>query len=70
LNPEQREFVEFVLSRYIETGVEVLDRDVLSELLKLKYEALGDAHSILGTDDEIAATFVGLQKFLYASLAA
>lgn len=65
LAAEQREFIEFVLSRYIATGIEVLDREVLPELLKLKYEALEDAIGILGTSDEIASTFIEFQKLLY-----
>ena len=68
LSPEQREFVEFVLSRYIETGVEVLDRELLPELLKLKYEAIEDAIAILGNGEVIAKTFTDFQKFLYAAL--
>ena len=70
LSPEHREFVEFVLSRYIETGVEVLDREILPELLKLKYEAIEDAMAILGSGDVIAKTFIEFQKYLYESLAA
>jgi type I restriction enzyme R subunit len=70
LSPEHREFVEFVLSRYIETGVEVLDREILPELLKLKYEAIEDAIAILGSSDVITKTFIEFQKHLYESLAA
>ena len=68
LNPEQREFVEFVLSRYIETGVEVLDRELLPELLKLKYEAIEDAVALLGSADQIAQTFTKFQRHLYSAL--
>ncbi|QDU01610.1 hypothetical protein V6x_12910 [Gimesia chilikensis] len=70
LLPEQREFVEFVLSRYIESGEEVLDREVLPELLKLKYEAIQDAIAALGGADNITRTFVGFQKYLYSVLSA
>ena len=70
LNPQQREFVEFVLSRYIETGVEVLDRELLPELLKLKYEAIPDAIAILGSGEIIQKTFTEFQKHLYAALSA
>jgi type I restriction enzyme R subunit len=69
LSPEQREFVEFVLSRYIESGEEVLDREVLPELLKLKYDAIEDAIATLGSADVISSTFIGFQKSLYAVLA-
>lgn len=70
LTEEQREFVEFVLSRYIETGVEVLSIDLLPELLEIKYEALSDATQRLGGVDLIRSTFIDFQKFLYQQLAA
>lgn len=70
LSDEQKEFVEFVLSRYIESGTEVLDREVLPELLKLKYEAIEDAIAVLGGADEIASTFIAFQKHLYSTLSA
>ena len=57
-------------SRYIETGVEVLDRELLPELLKLKYEALEDAIEILGSDEVITKTFTEFQKYLYSALSA
>ncbi len=69
LTEEQREFVEFVLSRYIESGEEILDREILPELLKLKYDAIEDALAVLGSADSITSTFVGFQKSLYAVLA-
>ncbi|MBT4726152.1 MAG: DEAD/DEAH box helicase family protein [Planctomycetaceae bacterium] len=69
LSPQQSEFVEFVLTRYVESGVEMLDREFLPELLKLKYDTLDDAASILGTNEDIASTFTGFQKFLYEALA-
>lgn len=70
LSPEQREFVEFVLSRYIESGEEVLDREVLPELLKLKYDAIQDAIAALGSTENINSTFIDFQKYLYSVLSA
>lgn len=70
LSPEQREFVEFVLLRYIESGTEVLDREILPELLKLKYDAIDDALTVLGGHEAITSTFIAFQKSLYAALAA
>ncbi len=64
------DLIEFVLSRYIETGVEVLDRELLPELLKLKYEAIEDAMAILGDGAVIAKTFTEFQKHLYSALSA
>ena len=65
LSSEQKEFVEFVLSKYIESGVEELDQDKLPALLTLKYKALEDAKEILGTVDSIRSIFINFQKFLY-----
>jgi len=65
LSVEQKQFVEFVLSKYIETGVEELDQDKLPELLKLKYLALDDAKKLLGTIDTIRNMFIGFQQHLY-----
>jgi type I restriction enzyme R subunit len=65
LSNEQKQFLEFVLSKYIETGVEELDQDKLPELLKLKYFALDDAKKLLGTIDTIRNMFIGFQQHLY-----
>ena len=46
--------MEFVLSKYIETGVEELDQEKLPHLITLKYNAIEDAKEILGTIDSIA----------------
>jgi type I restriction enzyme, R subunit len=65
LNNKQKEFLEFVLSKYIETGVEELDQEKLPELLTLKYRALDDASKELGDVQKIRSMFIGFQKFLY-----
>ncbi len=65
LNEKQREFIEFVLSKYIETGVEELDQEKLPSLLELKYHALSDAASVLGGVEKIRTFFVNFQKYLY-----
>ncbi len=70
LRREQKEFVEFVLSKYIESGVEELDQDKLPALLTLKYKAIEDAKEILGTVDSIRNIFINFQKFLYLPPAA
>ena len=70
LTDEQREFIEFVLERYVATGFEVLDREVLPELLKLKYEAIEDAIATLGPVKEISSLFLAFQKLLYSNQAA
>lgn len=65
LTNEQKQFVEFVLSKYIETGVEELDQEKLPHLLTLKYKAIEDAKEILGTIDSIRKLFVEFQGRLY-----
>lgn len=70
LNEKQKEFVEFVLSKYIETGVEELDQEKLPKLLELKYHAISDAAAILGGVEKIRQTFIAFQKLLYAKKAA
>ena len=60
-------FVEFVLDHYVAEGVDELDIEKLTPLLRLKYHAIADAAADLGTPEQIRRTFVGFQKFLYAS---
>ena len=66
LDDRQKEFLEFVLSKYIESGVEELDQEKLPALLKLKYNEVADATKTLGGVGKIKDTFIGFQKHLYA----
>jgi type I restriction enzyme R subunit len=66
LDNKEKEFLEFVLSKYIETGVEELDEEKLPDLLNLKYRTLSDAEVVLGGVDRIRATFLNFQEHLYA----
>lgn len=70
LDAKQREFVEFVLSKYIESGVGELDQEKLPDLLQLKYQALPDAVAIFGSADNILSTFIRFQRHLYERPAA
>lgn len=54
-----------VLSHYISVGVEELDQQKLTPLLRLKYGAIQDAVADLGQPEEIGKTFAGFQKYLY-----
>ncbi len=66
-NEKQRVFLEFVLSHYVNVGVQELDKDKLTPLLKLKYhDSIPDAVKDLGVPTEIAKVFSGFQKFLYS----
>jgi type I restriction enzyme R subunit len=65
LNNKQKEFIEFVLSKYIESGVEELDQEKLPILLTNKYQSLEDAKDILGDVANISKLFVEFQQYLY-----
>ena len=65
LNDKQKEFIEFVLSKYIETGVEELDQEKLPILLTNKYHSLEDAKDILGDVANISRMFIEFQQHLY-----
>ncbi|MCF8348670.1 MAG: DEAD/DEAH box helicase family protein [Bacteroidales bacterium] len=65
LNDKQKEFIEFVLSKYIETGVEELDQDKLPLLLINKYHTYKDAQAVLGDTASIKDMFIEFQKHLY-----
>lgn len=61
----QRDFLDFVLSQYVEVGESELDSDKLPELLLLKYGSPADAVKVLGSVAEIRTTFRGFQSGLY-----
>ena len=65
-NPQQRDFLDFVLSHYVSVGVEELDQTKLTPLLRLKYhDSIADAVAELGKPEEIGRVFSGFQKYLY-----
>jgi len=70
LENKQKDFIEFVLSKYIETGVGELDQEKLPILLVNKYQSLEDAKDILGDVSNISKLFIGFQKYLYQHIAA
>ena len=65
-NSKQRIFLDFVLSHYVSVGVEELDQEKLTPLLRLKYhDSIADAITDLGRPNEINMVFTGFQKYLY-----
>ncbi len=66
LNDKQREFITFVLNKYIETGVDELDQEKLPILLTNKYHSLEDAKEILGDVANISRLFIEFQQHLYS----
>ena len=65
LNDKQKEFIEFVLSKYVKAGVSELDQEKLPILLQTKYQSLEDAIEILGDVQNISSLFIDFQKYLY-----
>jgi type I restriction enzyme R subunit len=65
-NSKQQVFLSFVLSHYVSVGVEELDQEKLTPLLRLKYhDSIADAVADLGKPEEIGRVFSGFQKYLY-----
>ena len=57
---------EFVLGHYVGVGVDELDSEKLTPLLRLRYvNSIADAVADLGKPEEIGQVFVGFQKYLY-----
>ena len=55
---KQRTFLDFVLSHYVEVGVEELDQEKLTPLLRLRYRnSIADALADLGRAEEIGQVF-------------
>lgn len=65
-NDRQQVFLDFVLSQYVKQGVDELDSEKLTPLLRLKYNnAISDAVADLGSPEQIRQVFVGFQRYLY-----
>lgn len=58
------------MSNYISVGVDELNQDKLTPLLRLKYRnSIPDAIRDLGKPEEIGQVFSGFQKYLYQDAA-
>ncbi|MBB5330076.1 EcoAI/FtnUII family type I restriction enzme subunit R [Tunturiibacter gelidoferens] len=65
-NSKQQVFLDFVLAHYVSVGVEELDLEKLTPLLRLKYHnSISDALADLGTAEDIGQVFTGFQQYLY-----
>ena len=68
---KQQAFLDFVLAHYVGVGVDELDQEKLTPLLRLKYSnSISDAIADLGRPEEISKVFVGFQKYLYQPVSA
>jgi len=65
LDDKYKDFIEFVLSKYIEVGVDELYIDKLEILLESKYNSFYDGMQKLGSPDEVRNRFIDFQKYLY-----
>ncbi|PJC31784.1 restriction endonuclease subunit R, partial [Candidatus Roizmanbacteria bacterium CG_4_9_14_0_2_um_filter_39_13] len=68
IDEKQKEFLEFVLSKYEEKGTEELDEEKLPVLLNMKYNAIANAEQQLGDVDQIRSIFFGFQENLYSKI--
>jgi len=67
---KQQLFLDFVLAHYVSEGVQELDQEKLTPLLRLKYnDSIADAVADLGKPEEIGRLFSGFQKYLYEKAA-
>jgi hypothetical protein len=56
-------FLDFALSHYVNVGIDELDQEKLTPLLRLKYhDSIVDALADLGRPEEIGRVFSGFQK--------
>ena len=69
LESSQREFIDFVLSQYVELGVDELQQERLPQLLAIKYQSQMEGIEALGGTEKARATFLGFQKELYSASA-
>ncbi len=69
---KQQAFLDFVLAHYVQEGVEELEQEKLTKLLRLKYhDSIPDAVADLGGDiDAIRNLFTGFQRYLYQGASA
>jgi len=64
----QKEFIDFILSHYVDQGIEELNQAKIKSFIDLKYGSIPDAVSSLGSVSEIRDLFFGFQKRLYSKL--
>ncbi|MFT7651224.1 MAG: type I restriction enzyme R subunit [Candidatus Azotimanducaceae bacterium] len=62
---QQREFIDFILDKYVEDGVQELAASKMRSLIELKYSTISDAAATLGSPAIIRETFIGFQRCLY-----
>jgi type I restriction enzyme, R subunit len=66
LDDKQKEFLDFVLSKYASKGTSELDEEKLPVLLNMKYHAIANAEQSLGSVEQIRSVFFDMQKRLFS----
>lgn len=67
LSAQQQEFINYVISLYIQEGIDELWISKLPDILKMKYGSIEDGKMALGSLDVARNTFTGFQRSLYLS---
>lgn len=62
---KHQQFIEFILEKYVEDGVEELSTSKMQSLITLKYNTISDAVDLFGSPTAIRETFIGFQEYLY-----
>ena len=67
INGNQLEFIDFLVSQYIESGVDELEENKLETLLEIKYSGLLEGVKIVGKGEvnKVRNLFLTFQKNLY-----
>lgn len=66
LNDDQTAFIEFLIARYLDEGVESINESNLATLLNLKYKSIAKAEEVLGEISSIKNLFLNFQINLYS----
>lgn len=64
-NYRQQQFIDFILEKYIQDGVQELSASKMRSLIELKYNTISEAAAEFGSPAVIREIFVGFQKYLY-----
>lgn len=70
LTANQKDFIDFVLEKYVEAGIDELDDSKLKTLIENKYQSLPDGLSVLGNAGEVRKLFIEFQQYLYQDVVA
>jgi type I restriction enzyme R subunit len=66
LGDAQRQFIEYMINAYIQSGIDELRMDKLKTLLELKFGSVGEGITALGGVPNARQTFKDFQYHLYA----